>query len=99
MASLKEKLVEDMKLAMKNKNEKKVAVIRMIRAAIKNEEIKKRKELNDEEVIKVMVKEIQQHQESIARYDNFNKTETVVRLKKEIEIIADYLPQTVTNEL
>ncbi len=91
MKSLKKQLVEDMKMAMKNDNEKKVSVIRMARAAIKNKEIEKRKELSDKEVIEVLKKKIKKHKESIIKYKEVDEEEKVKKLKKEIQLLNEYL--------
>jgi uncharacterized protein YqeY len=84
MSSLKEKLVEDMKLAMKEKKEIKVSVLRKVRAAIKQQEIEKRKELSDEEVIEIIFKKIKYYQQK--QTDNDHNS------KKEINILLNYIP-------
>ncbi len=96
MTSLKKELVEDMKLAMKNNKDRKASIIRRLKAAIKSEEIKKRKELSDREVVQVMKNEVLHHQEAIENFDCPQETE---ELKKEIEIIAQYLSPEVIEEL
>ncbi len=99
MATLKKLLVEDMKEAMKEKEKMKVSVIRMLRASIKNTEINKRKELTDEEVIDVLVKEIKQYQESKSKYKELGKKEAVQSIEKEIEILSGYLPDDYQEDI
>ena len=92
--TLKERLVEDMKVAMKAKEEGKVrlSVIRMARAAIKNAEIDKRIELNDDQVIEVLAREMKMRRDSLEACENANRPEMVEALKKEITILTEYLP-------
>lgn len=99
MASLKKELVEDMKEAMKNKNEQKIRVIRRIRAIIKNKEIKKQKELSDEEVVEIMANKVSDFQESVNKLQDEGQTEAVSEVKQSIEIITQYLPDNVLSEL
>ncbi|MFW6279161.1 MAG: GatB/YqeY domain-containing protein [Bacillota bacterium] len=99
MASLKKELVEDMKEAMKNKNEQKIRVIRRIRAIIKNKEIKKQKELSDEEVVEIMANKVSDFQESVNKFQDEGQTEAVSEVKQSIEIITQYLPDNVLSEL
>lgn len=98
ISSLKERLLEDMKEAMKSKNKQKLSVIRMARAAIKNVEIDKRKDLEDNEVIEVLAKEVKQRRDSIKEYEKAGKEDIVVDLNKEIEILSDYLPEQLTED-
>lgn len=97
ISSLKEKLLEDMKSAMKNKEKEKLSVIRMARAAIKNVEIDKRKDLDDIETVEVISKEVKQRKESIKEYERVGKEKVVEDLKKEIEYLEKYLPEQLTR--
>ncbi|MDI3547724.1 MAG: uncharacterized protein PWR10_1376 [Halanaerobiales bacterium] len=96
--SLKERLLEDMKTAMKNKDKERLSVIRMARASIKNVEIEKRKDLDDQEVIDVLAKEVKQRRDSITEYEKIGKDDAVEKLKREIEILSEYLPKQLTRE-
>ncbi|MFW5972099.1 MAG: GatB/YqeY domain-containing protein [Bacillota bacterium] len=98
MSSLKEQLLEDMKTAMKNKEKFKLSVIRMVRAAIKNVEIDKRKDLEDNEVIEVLAKEVKQRRDSISEFEKAGKDDTVADLNKEIEILSVYLPEQLDED-
>ncbi|ACL22296.1 hypothetical protein DesLBE_4337 [Desulfitobacterium sp. LBE] len=97
--SLKERLVEDMKVAMKAKEEGKVrlSVIRMARAAIKNAEIDKQVEFNDEQVIEVLAKEVKMRRDSIEEFSKANRPDTVKALEKEISVLMEYLPQQLSE--
>lgn len=96
--SLKERLLEDMKTAMKAKDKQKLSVIRMARAAIKNVEIAKRKDLDDNEVIEVLAREVKQRRDSISEFEKAGKEQTVLNLNKEIEILTGYLPEQLSEE-
>jgi len=98
MTDLKDVLLDDMKIAMKKKKKKRLSVIRMARAAIKNEEIKKRKDLDDEEVIEVLAREVKQHRDSIKEFEKNNRDDRVEELKKEINILLEYLPEQLSDE-
>lgn len=98
MSTLKDELLEDMKIAMKQKDKERVSVIRMVRAAIKNVEIEKRKDLTDEEIVEVLAKEVKQRRGSIEEYKNVGKDDIVQQLEAEIEILTKYLPRQLTIE-
>lgn len=91
--SLQERLLEDMKDAMKSKNKKRLSVIRMTRAAIKDVEINKRKDLSDEEVIEVLSKLVKQSKESLAGYQKAKRDDKVKAAQFEIKVLKEYLPK------
>ena len=98
--SLKDRLVEDMKAAMKAKEEGKVrlSVIRMARAAIKNAEIDKKQEFNDDQVIEVLAREAKMRRDSIEEFTKANRMDLVDGLKEEVAILLEYLPQQLSEE-
>jgi len=98
ISSLNEKLLDDMKNAMKSKDKQRLSVIRMARAAIKNVEIDKRKDLEDSEVVEVLAREVKQRRDSIVEYQKAGKDDTVDDLNKEIEILSVYLPEQLSTE-
>ncbi len=97
--TLKDRLVEDMKVAMKAKEEGKVrlSVIRLARAAIKNAEIDKKMEFNDDQVIEVLAREVKLRRDSLEVYENAGRPETVKALEEELVILMDYLPQQLSE--
>lgn len=97
--SLKDRLVEDMKVAMKAKEEGKVrlSVIRMARAAIKNAEIDKMVEFNDDQVIEVLAREVKMRRDSIEEFSKANRPDTVKALEEEISVLMEYLPQQLSE--
>jgi uncharacterized protein len=98
--SIKDKLLEDMKAAMKEKESGKLrlSVIRMARAAIKNIEINKKRELDDEETLEVLARDVKQRRDSIDEFKKADRQDLVDTLIQEIEILMDYLPKQLTEE-
>jgi len=97
--SLKERLVEDMKAAMKAKEEGKVrlSVIRMARAAIKNAEIDKKTEFNDAQVIEVLAREVKMRRDAMEEFSKAKRPDKVQELEEEVAILLEYLPQQLTE--
>ncbi|UWG96854.1 GatB/YqeY domain-containing protein [Dehalobacter sp. DCM] len=98
--SLKDRLVEDMKTAMKAKEEGKVrlSVIRMARAAIKYAEIDKKTEFNDDApVVEVLAREVKMRRDAIEQFTNANRPDKVQELNEEVAILMEYLPQQLTE--
>lgn len=93
--SLKERLTEDMKQAMKDKEAGKLrlSVIRMVRANIKNVEIDSKQELSDDEVLNVVSKEVKMRRDSIEEFKKGNRSDLVESLEQEIDILMKYLPE------
>lgn len=98
--SLKDQLTEDMKTAMKAKEAGKLrlSVIRMAKSAIKNVEIDAKHELNDEETITVLAKEVKQRRDAIEEYAKAGREDIVESLKAEIEVLMPYLPQQLSED-
>lgn len=92
------KINEDLKESLKSGDKFKLSVLRMLKSALQLEQINKKEELNDEDVITVLKRQVKQRSESIKEYESFGKLETVETLKKEIEIINGYLPKEATLE-
>lgn len=97
--TLKDRLVEDMKVAMKAKEEGKVrlSVIRMVRAGIRNAEIDNKLEFNDAQVIEVLARELKQRRDELEEFIKADRPETVQALEKEISVLMDYLPQQLSE--
>ena len=90
--TLKEKLQEDLKTAMKNKDTVRLSVIRLAKAAVMNLEIARGHQLNDEEVIEVLAKEVKQRNDSLVEFEKAGRKDLVENLQKEIQIVQEYLP-------
>ncbi len=98
--SIKDLLTEDMKQAMKDKESGKLrlSVIRMARANIKNIEIDEKRELNDDEVLAVLMKEVKMRQDSLEEFTKAGREELVEQAKQEIAILRKYLPEQLSDE-
>lgn len=98
--SIKDQLTEDMKQAMKDRENGKLrlSVIRMVRANIKNLEINEKKELNDEEVLSVLMKEVKMRQDSLEEFQKAGRSELVSQAEEEIKILKKYLPEALSDE-
>lgn len=95
---LKELLMQDMKLAMKAKDQLKVNTIRMANAAIKNAEINGKKELSEEGVIDILTKEIKMRSDSLEEYKKANRPDDVAKIEQEISILMAYMPKQFSEE-
>ncbi|HOJ77922.1 MAG TPA: GatB/YqeY domain-containing protein [Bacillota bacterium] len=96
--TLKEKLQEEMKVALKNKSQLKLSVIRLVKAAITNLEIDRGHELDDSEVIEVLAKEAKQRKDAIIEYEKAGRNDIVESLKMELQILQEYLPAQLSEE-
>lgn len=92
--NVQEKLVEDMKKAMKAREAGKtrLSVIRMARSALKNAEIERRRPLDDGEAVEVIRRELKQRRESLEEFQRAGRPEAVERIRQEIAILEEYLP-------
>ena len=88
---MKEKILIDLKNAMKNQNRELLSVVRMVKGAIQLEEIKVKHELNDDEVIAMIGKEIKTRRESIKEFEKGGRQDLIEQTNKEIEILSNYL--------
>jgi uncharacterized protein YqeY len=96
--SLEERLIEEMKGAMKSGDKLRLSTIRMIRSALKNKEIEVRKKLEDEEVVKVIQAMVRKGEESVEQFQTGGRTDLVEKEKKEIEILKSFLPQALSRD-
>ncbi|MBE5819847.1 MAG: GatB/YqeY domain-containing protein [Clostridiales bacterium] len=95
---LKEKLLEDLKIAMKEKQELKKNVVQMIRAAVLQVEKDKQIELEDNQILEIIAKEAKKRKDSLADYEKSGREDLVEKIKAEIEIVSEYLPKQLTKE-
>lgn len=96
--SLSERLNDDMKQAMRDKDKFKLTVIRIIRSAIKNVEIDQRKELTDDEVLTILNREVKQRRDSLQDFEKAGRDDLVEKINLELAIISEYLPQQLSEE-
>jgi uncharacterized protein YqeY len=95
---LKEKLNEDLKIALKSGDKLSCSVIRMLLSAIHNAEIAKRGELEESEIIGVIAKDAKQHKESILAFKQGNRQDLVDKETAELAIIEKYLPEQASRD-
>ncbi|WP_313346348.1 GatB/YqeY domain-containing protein [Sedimentibacter sp.] len=95
---LKEKLMADLKEAMKSKSKVNKDVITMVRAAIKQREVDDRKELTDADIIDIIAKQIKQKKDSIPDFEKGNRQDLIDLTNQEIKILLEYLPPQLSDE-
>ncbi|MBI2486308.1 MAG: GatB/YqeY domain-containing protein [Deltaproteobacteria bacterium] len=97
--SLRNKIPEDLKNALRNKNAVELSVLRMLQSAIRNKEIEKNKgELTNEEVIEVIGSEIKKRKESIEGYMKGQRQDLADKEKVELDVLIKYMPKQMTDE-
>ncbi|MFC1991704.1 GatB/YqeY domain-containing protein [Chloroflexota bacterium] len=97
-ASLKEKLNNDLKQAMKGGDTVRRSVFRLALSAIQNAEIAKQADLENNDIIGVLAKEARQRQESIQAFREGNRPDLAVQEETELAILQEYLPQQITRD-
>lgn len=90
--SLHDRLTEDLKLAMRSRDQLRMDVIRMIKAAVLNKEVEMKRDLDDAEMSRVMTTLIKQRRESIEQFEKAKRMELAEKERQEIAIIEAYLP-------
>ena len=93
-----EKLEKDMIEAMKAKDMFRLTVIRMVKGALKQEQIDHKKEINDELLIDVVNKQIKMRKDSITEFEKGNRQDLVEKTQSEIDILLAYLPEQLSQE-
>ena len=96
--SLRDRLTEDLKLAMKARDQLRMDVIRMIKAAVLNKEVEMKKDLDDAEMSRIMATMIKQRKESVEQYEKGQRAELAAKERQEISIIETYLPKALSQE-
>jgi len=95
--SLKAKITEDMKTAMRAKDSARLGAIRLLQAAIKQREVDERIELNDADVLAAIEKMLKQRRDSISAYEGANRHDLADVEKFEVSVLQTYLPQQLTD--
>ena len=96
--SLKQKLQEDLKSSMKNKDAIKKSVITLIRSSIKQYEVDNRVELQDDEIVDLIAKQLKQTRDSREEFAKAGRDDLVSKAEAEIEVLKEYLPQQLSEE-
>ncbi|HET9190631.1 MAG TPA: GatB/YqeY domain-containing protein [Rudaea sp.] len=94
--SLKAKLTDDMKAAMKGGDKERLGTIRLVNAAIKQREVDERIMLDDTQVLAVLEKMLKQRRDSITQFEAANRTDLADKEKAEVAVIQAYLPAQMT---
>ena len=97
MTTLKERITEDMKAAMRASEKERLSTIRMVQAAIKQREVDERITLDDTQVIAVIEKMVKQRKESIAAFEQGNRPDLADKEKAEIALLQVYLPTQMSD--
>lgn len=95
---LQEKLLTDLREAMKSGDKIRLEVLRMVRASIKNAEIAQQKSLDDPDILGIIAKEGKQRRESIAEFKKANRQDLVDKEEAELAILLEYLPEQISRE-
>lgn len=95
---LKEKLLEDLKEAMKTKNVNKKNAVQMVRTAILQIEKDKGIEVSDEQILSIVAKEVKTRKDAMAEYEQANREDLIEKANEEIKALEEYLPKQLTDE-
>ena len=95
---MKNRIIEDIKLAMKAQDKEKLAVVRMLKSDIQMAELNKKSELTDDEVISIVSKQIKMRNDSIKEFEKGNRNDLIEEATAEIEILKNYLPEQLSEE-
>ena len=93
-----EKLKADMVEAMKNKDKERLTVIRMVKAAMDQEHIDRKREINDELLTEVVSRQIKMRRESVLEFEKGNREDLIEKTNNEIAILEVYLPEQLSDE-
>ncbi|MDH5288316.1 MAG: GatB/YqeY domain-containing protein [Betaproteobacteria bacterium] len=95
--TLKSRITEDMKSAMRAKETARLSAIRMLLAAIKQREVDERRELSDADVVAVVDKMIKQRRDSVAQFEAGHRADLAAAERAEIEVLSAYMPQAMSE--
>ena len=94
----KEKLLDDLKAAMKDKDVVKKNTVQMVRAAVLQVEKDKQIELNDDQILEVIAKEFKKRNDSLADYEKSGREDLIAQIKEEMSVLEGYLPKKLSEE-
>ena len=95
---LKEKLMEDLKEAMKNKNEIKKNTVQMVRAAILQIEKDKGIQVEDDKILEIIAKEVKSKRDALKDFEKAERQDLIDQTNQEIEVLQQYLPNQLSKE-
>jgi len=95
---MRERILTDLISAMKSKDKEKLSVLRMVKGAMQLEEINVKHELNDEETVRIISKQIKTRKDSITEFEKGNRQDLIEATTNEIKILEEYMPEQMTEE-
>lgn len=95
---MRDKILNDLKEAMKSQDKERLSVIRMVKGAIQMEELNTKRELNDDEVISIIAKQIKTRKESIVEFEKGNRDDLIEKTNSEIKLLEEYMPEQLSSE-
>jgi len=95
---MREKILDDLKNAMKSQNKERLSVIRMVKASIQMDELNLKRELNDDEVLSIISKQIKTRKESILEFEKASRNDLIEKTQSEINILTEYLPEQLKED-
>ena len=96
--TMKARLDDDLKQAMRNRDALRRDVIRYVRSEIRNQEIRVRKDLDDQGVLQVLARQAQQRRDSIEAFADADRQDLVAKEQSELALILEYLPRQMTRD-
>ena len=96
--SLRDRLNDEMKDAMRARDDLRLSAIRLVRSAVKNREIDRKVELDDEGIAEVIASLVKQRRESIRMFSEAGRTDLVEKEERELSVLTGFLPQQLTGE-
>jgi len=96
--SLNEKIAQDLKAAIKAKNQIRVSCLRMLKTSVKNKEVENRRKLEDEEIRAIISSSVRKSKEAIEEFRRGNREDLALKETEEINILYEYLPRQLSSE-
>jgi uncharacterized protein YqeY len=90
--------MEELKIAMREKDDMKKNVVTMVRAAVKQVEVDNRVELDDEGIVEIIAKEVKKRKDALPEYEKSGREDAITSLKAEIDYLMKYLPEQLSEE-
>ena len=95
---MRDKILKDIIEAMKSKDKEKLSTLRLLKGAMQLEEINKKGELDDTEIINLISKQIKTRRESIEEFKKANRLDLADKTEKEVEILSSYMPEQLSED-
>jgi uncharacterized protein YqeY len=95
--SLKERITDDMKAAMRAKETARLSTIRLLMAAMKQREVDERRELSDADIVGIVDKMIKQRRDSVTQFEAGGRADLVAAERAEIDVLSGYMPQALSE--